>query len=187
LNLNLTMNYIIFDLEATCWEHPRPTYKQEVIEIGAVLVDEYAHATAVFSEFIQPIFHPTLSPFCKELTSIAQEDVANARLFPEVVEAFQEWMGYFDDEEYLLCSWGFFDKKIFVNNCELHQIDDDWVEPHISLKHQYQEIKSLRRKIGLKRAVEKEGFEFTGTHHRGIDDAHNLAKIFAKCFDDWMY
>jgi len=181
------MNYIIFDLEATCWEHPRPTYKQEVIEIGALMVDEYAHATAVFSEFIQPIFHPTLSPFCRELTSIEQKDVANAELFPEVIEAFQEWIGYFDDEEYILCSWGFFDKKIFINNCELHDIDDDWLDPHINLKQQYQKVKGLSRKIGLKRAVEKEGFEFSGTHHRGIDDAHNLAKIFGKYFDEWIY
>jgi len=187
LELELTMNYIIFDLEATCWEHPRPTHKQEIIEIGAVLVDEYAHATAIFNEFIQPIYHPTLSPFCKELTSIQQEDVAQAKLFPEVIEAFQEWIGYFDDEEYLLCSWGFFDKKILINNCDLHQLDDEWLDPHISVKHQYKDVKKLSRAIGLKRAVEKEGFEFTGTHHRGIDDAHNLAKVFGKYFDEWVY
>ncbi len=181
------MNYIVFDLEATCWEFRRASHKQEVIEIGALKLDEYAQVTEVFCRFIQPVFHPTLSPFCKKLTSIEQEDVEKAKEYREVVEEFQEWIGLFDDEEYVLCSWGFFDRKILENNCALHKMDIDWLEHHISLKHQYKDIRKLNKPIGLKRAVEQEGFEFTGTHHRGIDDAHNLAKIFGKYFDDWRY
>ncbi len=181
------MNYIVFDLEATCWEYRRASHKQEVIEIGALKLDEYAEVTEVFCKFIKPVFHPTLSPFCKKLTSITQEDVEGADEFSAVIEQFQEWIGWQDNEEYILCSWGFFDRKILENNCALHRLDDEWLEHHISLKHQYQKIRGLHKPIGLKRAVEKEGFEFTGTHHRGIDDADNLSKIFRKHFDEWRY
>ncbi|MEM7102677.1 MAG: 3'-5' exonuclease [Bacteroidota bacterium] len=181
------MNYIIFDLEATCWEHMRPGYVQEIIEIGACKVDAYADVTETFCKFVKPVHHPTLSPFCRELTSITQKDVESAGEFPEVIEEFQEWIGLFDDEDYLLCSWGFFDRKALMHDCMIHDLEENWAEKHISLKHQYKNIKKLRKPMGLRRAVEGEGFEFEGTHHRGIDDAQNLAKIFIKYFDSWKH
>ena len=45
----------------------------------------------------------------------------------------------------------------------------------------------MSKERGLRKAVEKEGFEFTGTHHRGIDDAVNLVKVFNKYLDEWYY
>jgi 3'-5' exoribonuclease 1 len=35
--------------------------------------------------------------------------------------------------------------------------------------------------------VLKEGFEFSGLHHRGIDDALNLAKVFNKFLYQWEH
>ncbi|MEO1435970.1 MAG: 3'-5' exonuclease [Bacteroidota bacterium] len=181
------MNYIIFDLEATCWEHKRASHIQEIIEIGACKINQYAEMEDTFCEFIKPVHHPTLSPFCKDLTSIRQEDVERAAEYPEVVENFKEWIGLYDNEDYLLCSWGYFDRKALAHDCDLHGLDFDWTDRHISLKHQYPDIKGLNKPMGLKRAVLTEGFEFEGTHHRGIDDAINLAKVFAKYFDDWRH
>ena len=34
---------------------------------------------------------------------------------------------------------------------------------------------------------EAEGFEFTGTYHRGLSDAQNLAKVFVKYIDMWRF
>jgi 3'-5' exoribonuclease 1 len=48
-------------------------------------------------------------------------------------------------------------------------------------------FKRMKQPIGLKKAVVREGFEFTGIHHRGISDAENLAKIFAKHLDVWQF
>jgi inhibitor of KinA sporulation pathway (predicted exonuclease) len=39
----------------------------------------------------------------------------------------------------------------------------------------------------MNKALEREGFEFEGTMHRGIDDAVNLAKIFCKYLNLWRY
>lgn len=179
------MNYIIYDLEATCWENAPPNLVQEVIEIGALRLNEYAEVIGSYNRFVKPILNPFLSPFCKSLTSIEQEDINKARKFPQVIEEFQEWAGIFD-EDYLLCSWGSFDAKALTKDCELHKIDADWIDGHsINLKSQYQELKRLHRPCGLKSAVKKEGFEFTGIHHRGISDAENLTKIFTKYLDEW--
>ncbi|WP_196890334.1 3'-5' exonuclease family protein [Aureivirga marina] len=60
-----------------------------------------------------------------------------------------------------------------------------WVSNHISLKHQYTSVSGAKRNMGMKGALLKEGFSLDGTHHRGIDDARNINKIFLKYFDSW--
>ena len=159
---------------------------QEIIEIGAFRLDRYGELQGEFNRFVKPVLNPYLSPFCQELTTISQDMVNRADTFPAVIEAFQDWALVFE-EEYLLCSWGNFDKNLLIQDCRLHELDDDWVHPHINLKRQYQEIKRLRRPRGLKRSVAAEGYEFTGTHHRAIDDADNLVKVFRSHLDEWRY
>lgn len=181
------MNFVIFDLEATCWEDKEVNRTQEIIEIGAVLIDENQELIDRFSSFIRPTVHPRLSDFCRKLTSISQVDVNRAEPFPVVLEDFLHWIGYHDQEEYLLCSWGFFDRKAFEKDCALHELSGDWAQKHISLKHQYQAIKRMTKGPGLKSTVEREGFEFEGIHHRADSDAENLSKIFLKYFDVWQY
>lgn len=183
------MHYIVFDLEATCWASPAESAqkKQEIIEIGAVKVDEDGEILGRFGQFIRPVFHTQLSDFCTKLTSITQVDVNKARYFTEVIEDFKEWVGAYDDEDYLFCSWGFFDQRALSKNCVMHGLDDSWTLPHISLKHQFPRVSRLGRTMGLRAAVEREGFEFEGAHHRGIDDAINLTKIFTKYLNTWEF
>lgn len=181
------MNFIIYDLEATCWQGNPLSRTQEIIEIGAVKVNSYGEETGSFEQFVQPILHPRLSAFCTELTSIEQRQIDRAKDFIEVVEYFQDWAEIFE-EDYMLCSWGGFDRRMLIQDCHLHDLDIDWIEDHhINIKKQYHDIKRLRKPRGLKRTVEKEGFEFTGIHHRGISDAENLAKIFVKYLDVWRF
>ncbi len=76
---------------------------------------------------------------------------------------------------------------MLINDCRLHRLEDDWTAHHINLKQQYHDLKRLKKTRGLKHAVEAEGFDFNGTHHRGLDDAANLVQIFVKFLDDWQY
>ncbi|MFN0016516.1 MAG: exonuclease domain-containing protein [Saprospiraceae bacterium] len=177
-------NYIIYDLEATCWESAPPGYVHETIEIGAFRVNQYGDVRGKFNRFVRPVLHPVLSPFCRDLTSITQEDVNRADTFPNVIEEFQNW-AHMDEEDYVLCSWGSFDKKMFINDCQLHRLESAWAEHHVNLKEQYSQMKQLRRSMGLRKAVEREGIIFSGTHHRGISDAENLTKLFLKYLGYW--
>jgi len=183
------MNFIIFDLEATCWETEREAQgkTQEIIEIGAVKLDEDGNVIDTFGKFIRPVAHSQLSAFCTKLTTITQVDVNRADLFVDVIEDFKTWIGFYDDEEYLLCSWGFFDQRALERNCKYHQLDAEWTKSHINLKEQYPKIVGTYRSIGLRKAVEREGFEWEGIHHRGISDAINLAKVFDKYLTQWAY
>lgn len=180
------MNFIVFDLEATCWEGRPDGMVQEIIEIGAVRLNRFGEVEDVFNRFVQPVINPTLSLFCRQLTNIDQRDIDRSRTFPDVIDEFQDWADIFY-EDYLLCSWGNFDKRMFIQDCKLHELEYEWAEDHINLKRQYHEIRRLRKARGLQYTLEKEGFEFEGTAHRGIDDAKNLVKIFVKYLDEWMY
>jgi len=179
--------FIIFDLEATCWRGRPPKGVNEIIEIGAVKVNQYGELLGSFESFIKPYVNPILSHFCSKLTSIQQSNVDRAKLYPKVIENFKDWI-FEEESDYLLASWGSFDKQFIINDCKLHKLDYDWVmDNYTDLKGQYSEIKNLEKDKGLKAAVKLEGFEFTGIHHRAISDAENLAKIFIKYVDEWRY
>jgi inhibitor of KinA sporulation pathway (predicted exonuclease) len=178
------MKYIILDLEATCWEQKGHGNKNEIIEIGALCINDDGKIESEFSEFIKPTLNPILSDFCKSLTSIKQEDVDYADKFDKVIERFKSWIG---DNDYVLCSWGFYDKTQFESDCNIHKLDTKWLRNHISLKHQYTGIKGLKKHIGMSGALALEKLMLEGTHHRGIDDARNIAKIFVKQFNNWKF
>lgn len=178
------MNYIIFDIEATCWQGRPPTMQTETIEIGAYMLNEFGEVEDKFSSFIRPITSPSLSAFCVNLTGITQQQVQRAKTFPDVIEAFQDWFEI-NDDDYVLCSWGSFDKTQLRQDCKLHRLDYAWLEHHIDLKQQYSKMKRLNFPPGLFKTVEIEGFNFDGPQHRAIADAYNLAKIFKRYMGDW--
>jgi len=177
------LNYIIFDLEASCWLGRPPHGINEVIEIGAVKVNDYNEVESIFSKFIKPTVNPILSDFCTRLTSITQTDVDRSKTFPFIIQEFMDWIGI--DEDFVLISWGKYDKQQLIQDCELHKMETEWLEHHFNLKPAYRALKDLKDEPGLKKAVKLEGFEFTGIHHRAISDAENTAKIFIKYFKEW--
>ena len=180
------MNFIIYDLEATCWRGRPPKGVQEIIEIGAFKINELGEVLSSFNKFVKPWVNPVLSGFCQSLTHISQEDVDRADKFPAVIEQFQDWIDIYD-EDYILCAWGKFDIQLLRNDCVLHDLETEWLDHHTNLKAQYHEIIGTSKYAGLKNTTIREGFEFTGIHHRAISDAENLAKIFIKYIDEWRY
>lgn len=180
------MNFIIYDLEATCWRGRPPKGINEIIEIGALKINPVGEILGTYNKFIKPTVNPQLSDFCKSLTSISQDDVDRARIFPQVVEDFQNWVNIFD-EDYLLCSWGKFDVQLLHDNCVLHKMETDWLDQNMNVKDNYHQMKGEHKLSGLKNTIKHEGLEFTGIHHRAISDAENLAKIFIKYIDEWEY
>ena len=178
------MKYIIFDLEATCWEKKDINFKHEIIEIGAIKYNNEYSKISEFNCFVKPIIEPTLSQFCKELTSINQIDIDNALSFKKAIHNFKNWI--VTSEDYLLCSWGHYDRRQLVSDSILHKIDNEWTNNHISLKHQYAHFKKLKKPIGMRKALEMENIILEGIHHRGIDDARNIAKIFLKHKSQWQ-
>ena len=172
--------YLIIDLEATCWENHGNRDNMEIIEIGAVLVDNDYRIIGEYQTFIKPIKNSKLSEFCKNLTSIKQENIDDAEIFPVALEKFIQWVEIKSKdniENIIFCSWGYYDKKQLTKDCELHNIIYPF-QTHHSIKHEFAEMKNLRNPIGMEKALQMCKISLDGTHHRGIDDAKNIAKIF---------
>lgn len=182
----MEFNFVIFDLEATCWRGPAPNGQNEIIEIGAVRMDIGGEYLGEFRQFVKPVLNPLLSPFCKSLTGITQEQVNAAQTYKYVIRDFIDW-GRVEDEHTFLISWGENDKLYLHNDCKLHKIDSIWLKNHIDLKKHFRHLKRLNNYVSLKRAIQLEGMEFEGDRHRAFDDAYNLSRVFGKHIDQWSF
>ena len=169
------MIFIIVDLEATCWDKPTDRSKMEIIEIGAVRLESAnAPPSDEFSAFVKPVVEPTLSDFCKQLTSIEQSQVDEADHFWNVFPKFVEWIG---TQPFRLCSWGGYDLNQFRADCQRHKIKmPETFENHINLKKEFARVMNVKP-CGMSKALRILKIPLQGTHHRGIDDARNIAKI----------
>ena len=80
---------LVIDVEATTSDDGSlPKREMETIEIGAVLVDLATLATVdEHQTFVRPVRHPRLHPFCTRLTTITQDMVDAAPLFPDALRA----------------------------------------------------------------------------------------------------
>jgi len=167
---------LVVDLEGTCCRDDSiPREERETIEIGAVLVDgETLAPTDEFQTFVRPIAHPTLTPFCLELTSITQSDVDGAEGFPSAFARLLAWTGPGDAR---FCSWGGYDRSQFRRDCARHGVENPLDEGHLNLKERFSEVLGRRPHFGMKRALELCGLPLEGTHHRGLDDARNIARM----------
>lgn len=177
----------VVDLEATCWpdrKAPGPggqgwvEPRTEIIEIGAAMVDmPELTARGECDMFVRPKLNPALTDFCKTLTSIRQEDVEAALLFPPVIEKFTAWMSTFGPrEEVLFGSWGLYDKNQLLRDCELHGAPFPFDDGHSNLKNHVASRLGWRPK-GIGRTLAALGMTFEGTPHRGIDDVRNIIHI----------
>ncbi|MBX3161139.1 MAG: exonuclease domain-containing protein [Deltaproteobacteria bacterium] len=166
-------SYLVVDLEATCDDLGAvPRDEREIIEIGAVLVDGRSLRTvAELQMFVRPVLHPRLTPFCTELTTIAQADVDAAPHFPEAAARLAAF-----GRGALFCSWGNFDRNLFATEAERHRIAPPLGPAHENLKERFAEVQGRRRGLGAASALRTLGLAFAGTHHRGIDDARNIAR-----------
>lgn len=171
------MRYVVVDLEATCWENIRVPGRNEIIEIGAVeLLSAEGPPSREFSRFVRPVAERELSEFCKELTSIKQKDVDGAETFDRVFPEFVDWIG---EEPFVLCSWGAYDLNQFRVDCARHGMAaPSSFQRHVNLKTAFASAFGVKS-CGMARALEYAGLAMRGTHHRGIDDARNIADLAA--------
>lgn len=89
---------LALDLEATC-DAPKSPQPQEVIEVGAVLLDgrcsSSSSSSAPLAEFhshARPTVHPKLSDFCVDFTGVTQAQVDAAPPLDEVLRRLGAWL-----------------------------------------------------------------------------------------------
>ena len=169
---------IIVDLEATCCDDDSfPREEMEIIEIGAVAVESSSGLGASeFQAFVRPVRNPVLTRFCRHLTGISQEQVDFADDFPTTIKKFQAWLAHLGHQDF--CSWGFYDRNQFDQDCRFHSVPYPFAGPHRNLKLEFAEATATPKNLGVEGALARLGLEFEGSPHRGIDDARNIARIY---------
>lgn len=173
------------DLEATCDEvgvHESPrslvvvSNQMETIEIGLVVIDlESLEIVDEFQRFVRPQINPTLTDFCKRLTSIQQADVDGALTYQDVGEELRTFAARYPDAAW--ASWGDYDAR------QLERDAGFVACPSLLSGLQHFNVRKWHKGLyddqpkSLKQTVESLGLVWQGTYHRGIDDAKNVASI----------
>lgn len=186
------MNYIVLDLE---WNQGGEAEEQrmdvmpfEVIEIGAIKLNEKKEPIDQFSCLINPVLYQKLHYVTKKMLGISIEDLRKELSFKEVMEAFSNWCG----EEFIFCTWGPLDLLELQRNIRYHgmteQLDNmpffkgpfTFLDVQKLFSLQY-ENKSLRR--NLEYAVDFLMIEKDMPFHRAFDDAYYTAKVLQRITD----
>jgi len=178
--------HLIIDLEATCWEVPKVPDLNEIIDIGIVVCNDLYEILDTWESLVRPTINPKLSPFCKKLTAITQDQIDKADTLDLVFKNFSQWfMMKFNLDHQVISwhTWGTWDLKCLKNDCIRNLIQFPFGE-HVDLKEKYTKKRSLTSgKNGLQTALEQEKFEPSTHTHRGLSDALGAAKIAKLLFD----
>lgn len=165
---------IVVDLEATCWEQGTAVDRQEIIEIGAVELDERLAARREFRCFVRPTREPRLSAFCLKLTGISQADVDGAQTVDDAVEKFAAWVG---PSPFELCSWSDYDlRQLQVECARLGRPLPPGFERHVDLRLLYARARGAGV-LTMKAALAHAGLKEEGAAHRALDDARQIAQL----------
>ena len=168
--------YLIIDLEGTCCDdNSIPPDERETIEIGAVLLDAKSGPLCEYARVVRPIRHPVLTAYCTQLTTITQEDVDAFLDFKETWLDFLQWLDRMIVAPALFCSWGKYDIEQLTRDCTYHGLQLT-LGQHCNLARMFQ--KHTGRHVGHRKAMNILRLKPVGTHHRGLDDARNIAEIF---------
>lgn len=173
----MTNKILVVDLESTCWEEDGEYQKlhSEIIEIGICVLDtSNGNITDQRGILVKPI-KSEISPFCTRLTTITPELVEKEGI--SFLEATEILKTEYQSESRTWASYGGYDKNFLKEQCLKQQVNYSMTEDHINIKVLLSESLNLKKGIGMKRALENLNIPLDGTHHRGVDDANNSAKI----------
>ncbi|WP_108805208.1 3'-5' exonuclease [Aquimarina sp. Aq107] len=178
--MKTTNTIIIIDLEATCWNGPIPKGQiHEIIEIGICLLNT---ETGEISENDGILIKPErseVSPFCTELTTITQDLLDKEGI--SFTEACKIVRNKYQGHQRTWASYGQYDLNMMKKQCSFREIEYPLSQNHINVKELFIKTKDLQKKVGMNGALEILNIPLEGTHHRGIDDAKNIAKILNWC------
>ena len=177
------MHYIVFDLEwnqsKTGLEKETKEIPFEIIEIGAVKLDEEFRLEDKFQRFIRPQVYRELHEVTRNLIHIKMEELETGKAFPLVMKEFLDWCG----EDYIFCTWGPLDLTELQRNMKFY-----YMEPLADGPIKFYDVQKLfsigfedrKTRRALEHAVDFLQIEKDIPFHRAFSDAYYTAKVLAK-------
>ena len=182
------MNYIIFDLEwNTVFDKKQKKHLGEIVEIGAVKLNDRLEVVDEFSETIKPKINAHLRKRTTKLTGIKDSDLINSKDFVSTSEAFKNFAG--DTEENVFLSWSDSDIRTFSENFHYHFNDSKipFIKYYVDLQKYFMKIFTTVNsdQISLQNALDMLNIECDSIKlHRAVNDAALSAECFRKIFDE---
>lgn len=177
------MHYIVLDLEWNCVMIPKRSRKgviehpSEIIEIGAVKLDEKKKIVDSFSILVKPFFIKKVQKYILSVTHLTDGQLAEGVAFPEAIDSFFKWCG----DDYILCTWGCSDLPELRRNIAYYYLDYEVPEEFIDLQIKYALChEGCKAQRSVKTAVETLKIKEDLEYHRAINDAIYTARIFQK-------
>lgn len=171
-------NVVVIDLEATCWQGDPPANQEsEIIEIGVALLNlQTLQVAAKESVLIKPE-RSQVSRFCMVLTSLTQEILDESGV--SFAAACRKLEKDYRSRDRTWASWGDYDRRMVERQCQARGVRNPFGVTHLNVKNLFAAARGLSHEVGMDEALRVAGMELEGRHHRGVDDAHNIAKLLA--------
>lgn len=116
--------HIVLDLEMNPvskeYKNAYEVLKQEIIEIGAVKLDEHLEIVDTFDCFVKPEFNYQITPYINKLTGIKSSSAMNAESFATALKDFEAWIGNGADTR--IYSWSDNDLHQLKTECEFKAV-----------------------------------------------------------------
>lgn len=182
------MSYTVLDLEfnqAYDFEKgkticPVPECRFEIIQIGAVKLDNNLNIIDNFNMLIKPKIYLKMHPYVEKITGLSMEVLKDKPYFPEAFDKFYKFI-HDNTQNNILCVWGNSDIRALYRNIAYYNL---LPLPLIIKYIDVQKLATVKLKygrgntIGLKNAVEAFGIETSEQFHDAYYDALYTAKIF---------
>lgn len=180
------MHFIILDLEwNNAYSKKHKCFINEIIEIGAVMLDSNLKTVDSFSLFIKAQLGKKLHSRVKELTNITNEDINTGIPFSKAMSIFRKWA---NKEDCVVLTWGDTDIRVLIEN--FHYFNGITVIPflkkYLNLQKYTQVLLDLSNseQVGLQAAAELIGIDVDGySLHRALGDSYLAADIFRKVYN----
>lgn len=176
------MNYIVVDLEwnqSSVGQPEADGFPFEIIEIGAVKLDQNREVIDTFHELVCPQVYTDIHPKTNEIIHIGIEELQKGAPFPEVVERFLKWCGV----NYCFVTWGTADLMELQRNMDYYDLKPLAERPFIF--YDAQKLFSLytegvQNPRALEYAVDYFDMEKNFAFHSAIGDAEYTAQVFQR-------
>ena len=169
---------LVIDIEATCWPRgQRPCGQEnEPIEIGLCVLDT---GTLERLEKRSILIRPTrskVSAFCTELTTLTQAQVDKGITFAEACKILRE---EYNAPALPWASFGDYDRTALQQAADKERVDSPLGRTHVNVRALLTLAAGMKQEPELPFALDHVGLRMEGTHHRGHDDAWNIAGVLA--------